>query len=232
MIGDGRYTLIYPGGEYRTVRVSTVKKGDLKGTQVLGIREKGNGLHFTGLGFLQKSGKVNFWKRTKSNPEFPAKRLELIQKAVDRIVADPDAAGLAFAMKENRCFRCGKELTVPASIHKGMGPECAKKNWTRDDQKAAYAWRKGQSVMPVDAAGNPPSDAALRRMEADKQSDEWIKQKNLFAQEERKQEERAFMSDPDFREPYDPKIFQSWGGQFEGGRLCRICGVPVNRCSC
>jgi len=218
MIGDGRYTLIYPSGEYRTVRVSTVKKGDLKGAQVLGIREKGNGLHFTGLGFLQRSGKMNFWKRTKANPEFPPKRLELIQKAVDRIVADPEAAGLAYALKENRCFRCGKELTVPASIHKGMGPECAKKNWTRDDQKAAYAWRQGQAK---------PTAA-----ETKKHDDEWIQQKNLFAQEERKQEEKAFMSDPDFREPYDPKIFQSWGGEFEGGRICRICRVPVSRCSC
>jgi len=213
-MNDGRYTLIYPSGDYRTVKVSTVKKGDLKGAQVLTLKE---GRSFgRGIAFIRPNGHLNFWKDFKANN--PPERLGRIQKAVDRIMADPAAAGLAFAMKENRCFRCGKELTVPASIHKGMGPECAKKNWTRDDQKAAYAWRKDQAK---------PTAA-----ETKKHDDEWIQQKNLFAKEERKQEEKAFESDPDFREPYDPQIFQSWGGEFEGGRLCRICKVPVNRCSC
>jgi len=225
-MNDGRYTLIYPSGDYRTVRVKTVQKGELKGAQILSLKE---GHHFHGCGFLRPNGHINFWGRFKSAN--PPERLGRIQRAVDRIVADPEAAGLAYALKENRCCRCGKELTVPASIHKGMGPECAKKNWTKDDQKAAYAWRKSQ-VMPVDAAGNPPSDADLRRMEAEtkKHDDDWIQQKNLFAEEERKQEEKAFMSDPDFREPYDPQIFQSWGGRFE--RKCLICKVPVSQCSC
>lgn len=35
--------------------------------------------------------------------------------------------GYAYALASSRCYRCGRELTVPASIHRGMGPECAAK---------------------------------------------------------------------------------------------------------
>lgn len=205
MITDGRYTLVYPTGDYRTMEVKTLKKGNLAGRTILKIKE---GHDFNGIGFLVNDA-PRFWKKfAAANPEV---RLERIRKAVERIAADPEAAGLAYAMKENCCYRCGRELTVPASIHKGMGPECAKKNWNRDDQKAAYAWRKGQAKVPTFSARLVKSD------------EDWAKQKNLFAEEERKQEEKAFMSDPD--------LHRNWGGEFEKQR-CGICGVPRYRCSC
>ena len=36
--------------------------------------------------------------------------------------------GLAYAMASSNCFYCGRTLTVPASIHSGMGPDCAAKH--------------------------------------------------------------------------------------------------------
>ncbi len=35
--------------------------------------------------------------------------------------------GLAYALASSNCWRCGRTLTVPASIHSGMGPDCAAK---------------------------------------------------------------------------------------------------------
>jgi hypothetical protein len=34
-------------------------------------------------------------------------------------------AGEAYALASRRCWRCQKRLTVPASIHRGLGPVCA-----------------------------------------------------------------------------------------------------------
>lgn len=33
--------------------------------------------------------------------------------------------GMAYALESNHCYRCGKLLTVPASINAGLGPDCA-----------------------------------------------------------------------------------------------------------
>jgi hypothetical protein len=47
-----------------------------------------------------------------------------------RYLADGDAeqrqeAGMTYALASSNCWRCGRTLTVPASIHRGLGPECA-----------------------------------------------------------------------------------------------------------
>lgn len=141
MIQDGRYTVVYPDGQYRTVRVKTVTNGPLAGKAILSLKD---GNEYSACGFLTDNDKVQFWKRFRySNPP---ERLPRIQKAIDRIAVDPDGAGMAFALKENCCFRCGRELTVPASIHRGLGPECAKKRVTKKDNQAAYEWAKEGSA--------------------------------------------------------------------------------------
>ena len=43
------------------------------------------------------------------------------------ISSDPKGAGEAYALESANCFRCGRKLTVPVSIHRGLGPECASK---------------------------------------------------------------------------------------------------------
>ncbi|MDE1971441.1 MAG: hypothetical protein KGI50_07750, partial [Patescibacteria group bacterium] len=80
---------------------------------------------------------VTFWKRFRAvNSE---QRLKRITAAVQRILDDPQGTGLAYALKETKCCRCGRDLTVPASIHAGLGPGCARKgHWNKVDQKTVY----------------------------------------------------------------------------------------------
>lgn len=40
---------------------------------------------------------------------------------------DPSMYGLAYALQSGNCYRCGRTLTVPASLYRGMGPICAAK---------------------------------------------------------------------------------------------------------
>jgi hypothetical protein len=49
------------------------------------------------------------------------------------VLLDPDGthtremAREAYAMASGRCANCNRQLTVPASLHRGLGPECAAK---------------------------------------------------------------------------------------------------------
>jgi len=121
MIDDGMYTVVYPNDEYRTLRFRTMSSGNLAGSTIISYRD---GTEWTGFGFLA-AGEVKFWKRfADMNDEI---RLRRIRKAVATVLSNPAEAGMAYALKSNRCCRCDLPLTVPASINQGMGPECAKK---------------------------------------------------------------------------------------------------------
>lgn len=114
-----------------------------------------------------------------------------------------------------RCGRCGRPLTVPESVASGIGPDCAAQ------------MGKEQVTLPINAAAKSeiPADKPRRRTFAAAKAavngrqvaeamlapavstpvsipedldKTWIEQKNKFAQHERKQEEKAFRSDPDF----------------------------------
>lgn len=54
-------------------------------------------------------------------------------KSAVRVLLNPDGlndrelAREAYAMASGRCANCNRKLTVPASLHRGLGPECASK---------------------------------------------------------------------------------------------------------
>lgn len=78
---------------------------------------------FTAFGELTPGG-VRVWGRFKDSP-----RAGVYAQAVEVVVNGTrdarEAAGLAYAMASGNCYRCGRTLTVPASIHRGLGPDCA-----------------------------------------------------------------------------------------------------------
>ena len=75
-----------------------------------------NDSDYTGFAFLRGTT-VQMWSRFKDNTR--------LARAMELILGDPDASGEAYAIESNRCFRCNRTLTVPSSIHRGLGPECA-----------------------------------------------------------------------------------------------------------
>jgi hypothetical protein len=117
----------------------------LAGKRILSYRQRDD---WKGFGFLVNdtpNGKpaVAFWRKFRA--ENAPKRLERIEFAVRTILENPAKAGLAYALRENRCCRCGMQLTVPASVAFGMGPECARKRgWTKEDKLKAFEWAKSQ----------------------------------------------------------------------------------------
>jgi hypothetical protein len=131
MIEDGHYSVLYPNGEYSTYWIDTKTKGDLEGKTII---SRGRGDEYEGLAFLLGNDRVAFWKRVRLWDDFSQIEIE-----VKVILEDPMKAAQVYAVREGRCSRCGRTLTVPASLHHGMGPECAGKgSWKKSDQIEAY----------------------------------------------------------------------------------------------
>jgi uncharacterized protein DUF6011 len=158
MIQNGIYTLVYGNGEYRTLRIES-KLMNPTDTQEKTILSRKSGKSsaalgkYEGIAFLSSDNRVMLWKRFRA--EFDQTRLNRLQDAVNRIARNPKEAGMAYAIHEGCCCRCGRELTVPASIHAGMGPDCAEKYaWEKQDQVAVH-----DHVAAVRTPDSPYADA-------------------------------------------------------------------------
>ena len=142
MLESGCYTIVYSTGEHRTIWVKKISDGGLAGRTILQYRDDRN---WVGFGFLHDGNTVQFWRKFEA--ENQPERLARIRRAVDVVAKEPRRAQLAFSMKEKRCARCQRKLTVPASLNAGLGPECAgKKRWTKQDNQMVFEQQKATAA--------------------------------------------------------------------------------------
>ena len=121
LVQDGTYTCVFEDGSYRTLKIVTVKNGGLAGkTIVKYLSGADNESDYTGFAFIDPfTGKFNLWKKFRGN--------QILSNSIQTLLKDPSEAGLSYAMRSGNCYRCGRKLTVPSSLHRGLGPECAKR---------------------------------------------------------------------------------------------------------
>ena len=115
-IYDGIYTVEDDQGHV-TFRLRTQKADDdfMGGRQLVGYLTGADNDHdYTTIGHLTETGTARVWRKHQSK--------ERIVAALRTLLADPEAA-----VKAVHCYRCHRTLTVPASVHDGLGPECARK---------------------------------------------------------------------------------------------------------
>lgn len=119
---DGTYTLAYKDGSHFTFKIETVTKGQLVGKRIISYLAGSDNTHdFYGFAFLN-DGNVCVWKKFRGGKlDERARHLEILFNMPERL----EAAGLEYAVRSGRCRRCNRKLTVPASIHRGYGPDCA-----------------------------------------------------------------------------------------------------------
>lgn len=81
-----------------------------------------NDMDYIGFAFV-KGSNFNIWKKFQGT--------SYVRQATALVVLlhhdDPSVYGLAYALQSGNCYRCGRTLTVPASLYRGMGPICAGK---------------------------------------------------------------------------------------------------------
>jgi hypothetical protein len=119
MIYDGIYTVETPDG-HRTFLVRTqAQDADFApGKTVMSyLSGPDNSKDYTGFAFVvhrADGSSINVWKRHRDNEALVRDVLLFSQDVENALVAA-------------HCSACHRILTVPASIFRGLGPDCAKK---------------------------------------------------------------------------------------------------------
>jgi hypothetical protein len=129
-VKPGTYTLVRSDGTYRTLQFTTPKWADNKLT-VAYLSGNDNECSYTGFAFVNTdaNGKlhVQMWSRYKGNLELRSDLDEFLtlrsHDEAHKLFLDKAES---YALESGSCMRCGRTLTVPASLHRGLGPECAK----------------------------------------------------------------------------------------------------------
>lgn len=135
VLGDqvprGRYTVVFrrhdedgnhvPGEDRITLRFREPNMGRWKGTQLVEyLAGPNNENDYVRCGNWTEGG-YRIWNRFKDDGR--------VNEGV-RFMAGADdgsrrEAGHVYSLASGNCWRCGRTLTVPASINRGLGPECA-----------------------------------------------------------------------------------------------------------
>lgn len=126
IVHNGTYTVVLnERGDYRTIKIEDCPEKFNKpaGTQIASyLSGSDNERDFTGCAFIT-GDQVVMWARFKAD-SISAQALKILVSATEDHRAD---YGTAYAIESGRCWKCGRKLTVPASLYRGMGPECSKK---------------------------------------------------------------------------------------------------------
>lgn len=126
---NGTYTIVRDG-KHVTIKIedSWIPADADTGTRVASILVgPDNTTDFASFAFVDSMG-IHVWKQARQSGY---RTLRISQQWIDALTylvggdVDTEAAGYEYAIRSGRCFVCGRKLTVPASIHRGMGPVCA-----------------------------------------------------------------------------------------------------------
>lgn len=121
-IPQGTFTVEHTDGSYETVKIKTHLEGTMAGKTIASfLSGPDNESSFTGFAFIDPSGRIKVWSRFANIDRRWIEAVEIV------LSGDNGAAREAYAIRSGKCSICGRKLTVPASLHQGMGPECFSK---------------------------------------------------------------------------------------------------------
>jgi hypothetical protein len=135
-VPQGTYTVVFAtrddswrkvpdddGAERITLRFRAPRTGHWTDTQLVEYMfGPDNEADFRRIGNRTKDG-YRIWKDYREDGRIM--RGVRFMVAPDTTEQDRAEAGYTYSLASSRCYRCSRKLTVPASIHRGLGPECA-----------------------------------------------------------------------------------------------------------
>lgn len=134
---NGTWTITSPKGGHRTFNVAHWSP-DKDTRQVSVLAGPDNTRNYQGFGFVKPNGIV-IWKRLRGPVAFSVNRWSADYSAHEKfahmvwnLLAEGGNAqqylDLGYEVHgEAACFRCGRKLTTPESIERGIGPVCEAK---------------------------------------------------------------------------------------------------------
>lgn len=148
LAGRARFTLVSPKtGARFTYRVTEAERGN--GWFVGLMTSSDNEGGFSYMGMVRRDGLFHRTAKSRIKDSSPGMRAFVWTLARLRAGEMP----VEF-WHEGRCGRCGRALTVPASIESGLGPECALKVAGQDEfnpaaAAEAFGWDHNQGSTHV-----------------------------------------------------------------------------------
>lgn len=126
-VSKGFYTVAHEDGTHRTFKVGQWKDDTRRPGQKIRwiglLTGASNVSDYTTAARQGDDGKISLMPKFTNNDALAADLALLFGEDVEGRAK----AREAYAMKSGRCSRCGLMLTVPASLHRGLGPDCAGK---------------------------------------------------------------------------------------------------------
>jgi hypothetical protein len=124
-VKPGVYTVVLDEAKdvRRTIKVVPCegRMGQHETTMIVSVLNgPDNASNYKGFAFLYADGTYKVWNGYKGDGYTP-NALRVLVNADDAMTF-----GEAYAIASGRCWKCGRLLTVPASVSRGLGPICAK----------------------------------------------------------------------------------------------------------
>ena len=119
-VPEGRYTVTFPDGSYKTLRVAQQDDDAdfMPGRTMLAyLSGSDNDSSYTRFAHVDERGSLRIWSRHQANTA--------LREAVKVLIGSPQAAAEAYAAHSGNCYVCGRTLTTPESLAAGIGPTCA-----------------------------------------------------------------------------------------------------------
>lgn len=130
VVHNGTYTIVLnEAGDYRTIRLSDLPLNinQPKGTQIAAyLSGRDNEANYTGFAFVT-GDTFHLWKSFVIAAAHVSNLGQALAVLLHANAETRAEYGYAYAVESGRCYRCNRKLTVPTSIHRGLGPDCAKK---------------------------------------------------------------------------------------------------------
>lgn len=118
---QGKFTVVWPNGERRTFRFKVPIEGNFRGKVMVGyLAGPDNESDYINFGNGITDQTIRVWNRFTEE--------SLLVQGLRFLLDSPEAqlkAGEMYAIESGNCWRCGRTLTVPASVSRGLGPKCA-----------------------------------------------------------------------------------------------------------
>ena len=119
---DGVITATMKSGKHFSYKIHTVRAGPLKDKRIVSLMTGPDNISsWTGFGFVIEISFptwIRVWSKFKQSNRYPKHAMVLMGKVGDHVTG---------YLQAGKCRRCGRRLTTPESITRGLGPECFKK---------------------------------------------------------------------------------------------------------
>jgi hypothetical protein len=123
--GKAIFTVSNNKGNHYTFKVSTIKDDPESPYFVSVLTGPDNCTNYTYVGILHRLGFVRMTKKSKYNSESTV--VKVFDWAVKQVFENKTLPDGYSIHHEGKCCRCGRRLTTPESVEKGIGPECEKR---------------------------------------------------------------------------------------------------------